>query len=122
MSFKSGHEDITYIKSDAAFKRSGADSTDTIVLSGIRGLISMELGAALANGAELDFTFENSFIKSDSVINLCVCKKDQSVSYIPMTLIPCSVEDNTCLIRVINEVGIELASDKIIYIAYEVVN
>ena len=119
MAFKSGHEDITYIKADASFNH---NSTQTVEANGIRGLLSVTLGAAFANGTAIDFTLTNSFIESDSVINCCVCKKGESASYIPMVTIPYNLADGSCKIRVINAVGIELAADKIIHLAYEVVN
>ena len=118
MAYKSGHDEITYDKANASFDRAAAAS---VTANGIRGLISMTVAANLANGSATTFTLTNSFIQADSLVNICICKNGDD-GWIPMIRAVYNVAAGSCSIAVLNATGGTIAADKLIHIAYEVVN
>ena len=118
MAYKSGHQEITSIKANAAFDRAAAAG---VTANGIRGLISMTNAANLANGSATGFALTNSFIKADSLVNICICKNG-GANLLMMVRAVYNVADGSCAIALLNATGGQIDADVVIYIAYEVVN
>ena len=118
MAYKSGHHNITYQKANAAFDRASAAA---VTANGTRGLISMTNAANIANGASTGFTLTNSFIKADSLVNICICKNGGN-NHIPMIRAVYNVAVGSCGVALLNATGGQIDADVVIYIAYEVVN
>ena len=118
MAYKSGHDELTSIKANASFDRAAAAA---VTANGIRGLISMTVAANLANGSATAFTLTNSFIQADSLINICICRNGGD-NFIPIIRAVYNVVAGSCSIALLNGTGSTIAADKVMHIAYEVVN
>jgi hypothetical protein len=118
MAYKSGHDEITSIKANAAFDRASAAA---VTANGIRGLISMTVASNIANGASTGLTLTNSFIQADSLVNICICKNGGN-NHIPMIRAVYNVAAGSCAIALLNATGGTINADTVIHLAYEVVN
>jgi hypothetical protein len=118
MAYKSGHDDITYIKANASFDRASAAA---VTANGIRGLISMTVASNISNGASTGFTLNNSFIQTDSLVNVCICRNGGN-NHIPMIRAVYNIAAGSCAIALLNATGGTINADTVIHLAYEVVN
>jgi hypothetical protein len=118
MAYKSGHEETPYVKANAAFDRASAAA---VTANGIRGLISMTVASNISNGASTSFTLTNSFIQADSLVNVCICRNGGD-NFIPVIRAVYNIAAGSCTIALLNATGGTIAADKVMHIAYEVVN
>jgi hypothetical protein len=116
--YKSGHENITYIKANASIDLSSASS---VTANGIRGLISMTVDSTWANGYPKEFTLNNTFIQADSLVNLCICTNG-GTAWIPIIRTAYNMAAGSCKIALINATGGGISATSVVHIAYEVVN
>ena len=118
MAYKSGHQDITYIKADASFDY---QDTQSVTANGIRGLITMTNNdSTWSTGAARIFSLSNSFIQADSVINICLCTNG-GTAWIPMIRSVYNVAAGSCNIAMLNARA-DIAANSVIFIAYEIIN
>jgi hypothetical protein len=116
--YKSGHENITYIKANASIDLQDASS---VTANGIRGLITMTNNDSQWDSSDpREFTLNNSFIQADSLINFTLCTNGGTL-WTPMIRAVYNVQAGSCKIGIINARG-HIDANEIVYIAYEVVN
>ena len=97
-------------------------SGSSVTSEGPIGSIDITLDGGLANGAIIEFTLNNSFIKPNSTIITCVSLKGTTFWNGLGRSFTYNVADGSCKIFFQNNSGGTIADDKVIYVSREVLN
>ena len=117
--FQPGFEGITHVKADVT---QNLETSTTVTANGVRGKLTLTIDGAIANnnvgGA---FTFNNSFIEPDSMVNLMTNSVDTAYK-IPVIPSAYNISAGSCSIKFVNITGQAIADNSIIGLAYEIIN